>query len=122
MWRGLGTVEDRSGMLGRTLFWQFRTQPPINLVGTDSRGRTRSLTITIVPSSAALAEDMPVSMGSEFAKDLGYELVLEYQDEKGEIATVRGIPEVVKRGDLLHFQLKTDPPIAKAPFPGIFSE
>jgi hypothetical protein len=120
LWRGLGTVEEWSGMLWRTLFWQFRTQSPIHLTGTDSRGQRRSLTITIVPSSAALAEDMPMSMGSEFAKDLGHELVLEYQEEKGEIATVRGIPEVVKRGDLLHFQLKTDPPTAKAPFPGIF--
>jgi hypothetical protein len=120
VWRGLGTVEEWSGMLWRTLFWQFRTESPINLVGTDSRGQARSLTVTIVPSSSALAEDMPVSMGSEFAKDLGHDLLLEYQDEKGEIATVRGIPEVVKRGDLIHFQLKTDPPAAKAPFPGIF--
>jgi hypothetical protein len=120
MWRGLGSVEEWSGMLWRTLFWQFRTQSPIHLVGTDSQGRTRSLTVTIAPSSASLAEEMPVSIGSEFAKDLGHELILEYQDEKEEITTVRGIPEVAKRGDLLHFQLKTEPPVAKAPFPGIF--
>ena len=120
LWRGLGTVEEWSGMLWRTLFWQFKTQSPINLVGTDSRGRTRSLTVSVVPFSAALAEDMPASMGSEFAKDLAHELFLEYRDENGDVTTVRGIPEVLKRGDLLHFQLKTDPPIAKAPFPGIF--
>jgi hypothetical protein len=120
LWRGLGTVEEWTGMLWRTLFWQFSTQEPIRLVGTDSRGRAKTLCVTIVPSSTAPAEDMPAGMGLEFAKDMGYELVLEYRDEKGNSSKVRGIPTVVRTGNLLQFQLKIDPPVTKPSVPGIF--
>jgi hypothetical protein len=120
VWRGLGVVEEWTGMLWRTLFWQFKTADPIRLVRTDSRGKKSTLTITIAPSAAAVTQDMTADMGIEFAKDLGRDLVLEYQDEKGQVSTTRGVPEIVKKGNVVQFQLKAEPPVAKTPFPGIF--
>jgi len=120
LWRGLGGAGEWTGMLWRTLFWQFKTADPIRLVRTDSRGKKSTLTITIAPSAAAVTQDMTADMGIEFAKDLGRDLVLEYEDEKGQVSTVRGTPEIVKKGDVVQFQLKVEPPVAQTPFPGIF--
>ncbi|MEW6664577.1 MAG: AAA family ATPase [Thermodesulfobacteriota bacterium] len=120
VWRGFGTVEDWSGMLWRTLFWQFREAEPIRFVGTDSLGKKRVLSITVTPSASALPQDVPSGMGVEFARDLGRDLVLEYRDERGTITKVRGVPEVVRRGSLVEYRLRAEPPVGKSPVPGIF--
>jgi hypothetical protein len=120
LWRGLGGVGEWTGMLWRTLFWHFKSADPIRLVRTDSRGKKSTLTITIAPSAAAVTQDMTVDMGIEFAKDLGRDLILEYKDEKGQMLTARGIPEIVKKGNVVQFGLKIEPPMTQTPFPGIF--
>jgi hypothetical protein len=120
VWRGLGVMEEWTGMLWRTLFWQFKTADPIRFSRTDSRRKKSTLTIMMAPSAATLTQDMTADMGIEFAKDLGSDLVLEYRDEKGKVFTAKGVPEIVKTGNVVQFQLKAEPPIAKTPFPGIF--
>ena len=120
LWRGLGAVHEWTGMVWRTLFWQFRSDEPIRFLAEDSKGRKRSLVITVQPAPTGVVEKVPSGMGFEFAKELSCELVLEYQEGKGKPQKVKGIPEIVHKGDLLQLQLRSEPPIAKAPFPGIF--
>jgi hypothetical protein len=120
LWRGLGAVHEWTGMLWRTLFWQFQSDEPIRLVAQDSQGRRRSLVVIVKPTPTEVVEKAPAGMGLEFAKELSYEIVLEYQEGRGKRQRVKGIPEIVQKGDLLQFQLRTDPPVAKTQFPGVF--
>lgn len=119
-WRGLGSIEELPGMLWKTLFWQFREEEPLRFVGTDSLGKKRTLSITVNPIAAPIIQDSSAPMGLEFARNISRELVLEYQDEQGKVSTIRGIPEVVKRGNIVQLQLRAEPPLSKAAVPGIF--
>jgi len=119
LWRGLGSIEELPGMLWKTLFWQFREEEPLRFVGKDSLGKKRTLSITVNPIAAPIIQDSSAPMGLEFAKNVSRELILEYQDEQGNVSTIRGIPEVVKRGNIVQFQLRPEPPLSKATVPGI---
>ncbi|OGP65870.1 MAG: hypothetical protein A2170_01940, partial [Deltaproteobacteria bacterium RBG_13_53_10] len=120
LWRGLGSIEELPGMLWKTLFWQFREEEPLKFVGTDSQGKERTLSITSHPIAVPIIQDSSAPMGSEFARNVSRELVLEYRDEQGNVSTIRGIPEIVKRGNIVQFQLRPEPPLSKAAVPGIF--
>jgi hypothetical protein len=120
LWRGLGGVGEWTGMLWRNLFWQFKTMEPIRLVRTDSRGKKSMLIITIAPTAAAVTQDMTADIGIEFARDVERDLVFEYKDERGQISTSRGVPEIVKKGNVVQFGLKVEPTVVQIPFPGIF--
>lgn len=119
-WRGLGAIEELPGTLWKTLFWQFREEEPLKFVGTDSQGKKRTLSITSHPIAVPIIQDSSAPMGSEFARNVSRELVLEYQDEQGNVSTIRGIPEVFKRGNIVQFQLRPEPPLSKAAVPGVF--
>ncbi len=120
LWRGLGPLHEWRSMLWRTLFWQFQYDAPIKLSAKDTRGKERALAITVRPSPADVIEERQPGMGIEFAKDSNTELLFEYKDEAKRVQEVRGVPEIVKKGDVVQFQLRTEPLSAKAPAPGIF--
>lgn len=120
LWRGLGTFTELAGMLWQTLFWQLDDTKSIKLVAKNKKGQQRSLTIRVSPSPSALLEEVPAKVGAEFLKEYGQDLLLEYVDEFKKIHKIRGTPEIIKKGDLIQFQLRSEPLITKIPFPGIF--
>ena len=120
MWRGLGTPHEWVGMLWRTLYWKFQDNKPIKLTGQDWKSRTRSLKITSEASSSTILEDIKAPLSAEFIKDIKQDLHLEYCDENKKIHKVKGTPEVVKKGDLVEFQIRVEPLLEKHSFPGIF--
>jgi AAA15 family ATPase/GTPase len=120
MWRGLGTPHEWVGMLWRTLFWKFQDKTPIKLTGQDWKGRTRSLKITSEVSSSTILEDIKAPLSAEFIKDIKQDLYLEYRDENNKIHKVKGIPEIIKKGELIEFQIRVEPLLEKQSFPGIY--
>lgn len=120
LWRGLGAFGERTGVLWKTLFWQFRTGEPIVLAGTDSNGKRRVLTINTIPSLPTVEKDATGGASLDVSKGIDNDLLLEYKDEKGRVSKARGIPELVSRGDQVRLQLRTDPPVATTWSPGVF--
>ena len=119
MWRGLGTPHEWVGMLWRTLYWKFQDEKPIRLTGLDWKGRTRSLKITSEASSSTI-ENIKSPVSAEFMKDIKQDLYLEYCDENKKTYKVRGMPEVVKKGEVVEFHIRVEPLIEKKISPGIF--
>jgi len=120
LWRGLGVVGERMGLLWKTLFWQFRTGEPIVLAGTDSDGKRRLLSINTIPSLPTVEKDATGGASLDVSKGIDNDLLLEYKDEKGRVSKARGIPELITRGDQVRLQLRTDPPVATTGSPGVF--
>jgi len=120
LWRGLGVVGERMGMLWKTLFWQFRTGEPVMFAGTDSNGKRRLLSINTIPSLPTVEKDATGGASLDVSKGIDNDLLLEYKDEKGRVSKARGIPELITRGDQVRLQLRTDPPVATTGSPGVF--
>ena len=120
LWRGLGVVGERMGMLWKTLFWQFRTEEPAMLVGTDYQGKRRVLNVSVIPSVPTVHKDAAGEESLDLSKGLNNDLLLEYEDEQGHVTSARGIPEMVTRGDQVLLQLRTDPPVIRKSSPGVF--
>jgi len=119
-WRGLGLLSETAGTLWKTLFWQFQDQVPIRIIAKNIKGQKRDLTITLSPSPSGVFEEMSLKDGSELLGSLGQDLIFNYVDETQEIHKARATPLFSKKGDIVRFQLRVEPPFKPSPFVGIF--
>jgi AAA15 family ATPase/GTPase len=119
-WRGLGLLSESTGTLWKTLFWQFQDQVPIRIMAKNVEGQKRDLTITLSPSPSGVLEEMSMKDGSELFGSLGQDLIFNYVDETQETHKVKATPLFSKKGDIVRFQLRIEPPFKPSPFVGIF--
>ncbi|MBI5586017.1 MAG: ATP-binding protein [Deltaproteobacteria bacterium] len=65
-------------------------------------------------------EDIKAPFSAEFIKDVKQDLYLEYRDENNKTHNVKGIPEIIKKGELIEFQIRVEPLLEKQSFPGVY--